>query len=137
MDERGPAARSGAIPVIAAVVERNGRYLVARRPPEKRHGNLWEFPGGKVREGEDILAAARRELAEELGLEVEGVGEERFRVRDPGSSFVILFTEVTVVGEPVALEHTAVAWLPPSGLMDLELAPSDARFVREVLLREG
>ena len=44
-----------------------GKYLVARRPDEKRHGGLWEFPGGKVHDGEDTFGAASRELQEELG----------------------------------------------------------------------
>ncbi|MCI4320054.1 MAG: NUDIX domain-containing protein [Thermoplasmata archaeon] len=50
------------------VVERNGRWLVRRRPPTGLLGGLWEFPGGKPRRGESLTAAARRELREEAGL---------------------------------------------------------------------
>src|SRR4028119_2222610 len=53
--------------VLAAVVQRAGRLLLARRPSGKRHAGLWEFPGGKFLLGETPLDAARRELAEELG----------------------------------------------------------------------
>ena len=64
--------------VVAAVIERasdeGARLLVCRRPAHKRHGGLWEFPGGKVEAGEDLLHAARRELAEELALETETAG---------------------------------------------------------------
>ncbi len=49
------------IRVLASVIERDHRLLVCRRPLHKRHGGLWEFPGGKVREGESDLEAARRE----------------------------------------------------------------------------
>jgi 8-oxo-dGTP diphosphatase len=122
------------VPVIAAVVEREGRYLVARRPPEKRHGGMWEFPGGKVREGEGLLDAVARELGEELGVGVRRLGKERFRARDPGSAFLILFVEVELRGEPRPLEHTALRWAVPAELARLDLAPSDRRFVWEALL---
>jgi 8-oxo-dGTP pyrophosphatase MutT (NUDIX family) len=56
--------------VLAAVIRRQDRYLVCRRPAHKRHGGLWEFPGGKLEPGETLLEAARRELREELGAEV-------------------------------------------------------------------
>jgi 8-oxo-dGTP diphosphatase len=58
------------IRVVAAVIKRNDYYLICKRPKGKRHGGLWEFPGGKVEEGENIETAARRELAEELDLSV-------------------------------------------------------------------
>ena len=56
------------VPVVAAVIRREGRYLLGRRPGHKRHGGLWEFPGGKLHDGEDAEAAAHRELDEELAL---------------------------------------------------------------------
>jgi 8-oxo-dGTP diphosphatase len=119
------------IPVLAAVVRRDGRYLVARRPEEKRHGGLWEFPGGKMDSDESLLGAATRELREELGLSVTGVGAVLFEAMDPGSSFLIRFVEVQVEGEPRALEHSELGWFSPDVLRRLALAPSDARFVRE------
>ncbi|MBI5451587.1 MAG: Nudix family hydrolase [Gammaproteobacteria bacterium] len=58
--------------VVAAVIsDGHGQVLIARRPADKQHGNLWEFPGGKVEAGEASLAALRRELSEELGIEVQ------------------------------------------------------------------
>lgn len=121
------------MPVLAAVVRRTGRYLVGKRPARKRHGGLWEFPGGKVAPGETLLEAARRELREELGLEVTGVGAVLFEAVDPGSPFLIRFVEVRARGKPQAIEHSEVAWLLPDELRGLALAPSDARFAREAL----
>ena len=121
-------AAADAVPVVAAVVRRDGRFLLGRRPADKRHGGLWEFPGGKVLEGESRLAAARRELAEELGLEVVALGEHLHSVRDPGAPYVIEFIEVRARGEPVALEHSSVGWFTVAELGDMPLAPADARF---------
>jgi 8-oxo-dGTP diphosphatase len=118
------------IPVLAAVIRRNDRYLVGRRPPAKRHGGLWEFPGGKVLEGESRHDAAARELDEELGLEVVSLGRLLFAVEDAGSPFVIEFYETDVSGSPRALEHTELGWFTVAELAGMNLAPADARFVR-------
>lgn len=119
-----------AIPVIAAVIRRDGRYLVGRRPAGKRHGGLWEFPGGKVREGEAFLAAADRELEEELGLRALTAGALLHSARDGDSPFVIHFVEVEAEGDPVPVEHSDVGWFTIGELAELQLAPADAGFVR-------
>lgn len=113
---------------MAAVVRRDGRYLLGRRPEEKRHGGLWEFPGGKLDEGEDAAAAARRELAEELSLETVDVGAVLHSVRDPASPFVIHFHPVDVLGEPEALEHEQVGWFTLDEMAGMSLAPADETF---------
>src|SRR4051794_25032594 len=91
-----PERESGKEPVrvVAAVIahgERGGRLLLCRRPAGKRHAGLWEFPGGKMLPGESPLAAIRRELAEELGVEVTAVSEMVLSRPDPGSAFVVEF----------------------------------------------
>jgi mutator protein MutT len=115
--------------VGAAVIVREGRYLVGRRPAHKRHGGLWEFPGGKLSDGECVADAIARELREELGLEVIRVGGVLGRVSDPGSPYVITFVEVDVFGTPTPTEHSEVAWLDPASLREAELAPADRSFV--------
>ena len=117
--------------VLAAVVERDGRLLLARRPSGKRHAGLWEFPGGKFLPGETPLAAARRELSEELGVETVSLGALLHAVPDPGSPFVIEFHAVEIRGEPAALEHDALAWALPGELSLYPLAPSDRAFVKK------
>lgn len=116
------------VPVVAAVIRRNGRYLACRRPPEKRHGGLWEFPGGKVLEGESREDAVRRELDEELELETVELGALLFTAVDRGAAFVIDFVEVRALGSPVLHEHSEVGWFTPSELRGLPLAPADAAF---------
>ncbi len=121
--------------VVACIIERDARLLVCQRPSHKRHGGLWEFPGGKCEPGETDLDAARRELNEELGIEVQEVRSEEFAVHDPGSPFLIAFVRVIVTGEPVCREHTDLMWATPCELMQLPLAPSDCRYVEFVLER--
>lgn len=118
--------------VVAAVLVRDGSYLLGRRPVAKRHGGLWEFPGGKLDPGESTLEAARRELTEELDLEVTGIGRRLLRVADGRTSFVIDFVEVFARGEPVALEHEALGWFEPVVMSGMPLAPADAAFVRRL-----
>jgi mutator protein MutT len=123
------------IRVVAAVVERNGHFLVCQRPAHKRHGGLWEFPGGKLEASETVEGAARRELAEELGVSIRSCGEQLFVIGDPDSPFVIEFHPVEIQGEPVCLEHTALAWVTVPAMLSLNLAPSDrcfARFLQEM-----
>ena len=127
----------GTIRVVAAVVARGDRLLVCRRPPHKRHGGLWEFPGGKLDAGESDADAVRRELREELGVEARAVGEAQVAIGDPGSPFVIAFVPATIAGEPVCHEHTALAWGTPAELAAMALAPSDRRYVAWVLDGEG
>lgn len=139
---------SGA-PVVAAVIERAGRYLLGRRPAHKRHGGLWEFPGGKLDADEDAAEAATRELAEELELTVITVDAALHSVPDapaagnaPGSAhgagssvgepaapFVIHFHPVSVRGAPRALEHDEIGWFSLAELREMPLAPADRRFV--------
>lgn len=115
--------------VLAAVIRRGDRYLVCQRPAHKRHGGLWEFPGGKLEPGETDEEAAHRELREELGVEVVGVGSTLHVVPDADSPFLIAFVPVQIAGEPACLEHSALAWGGAEGLQRLALAPSDRKFV--------
>ena len=117
------------IRVLAAVVRHGDRFLVCRRPEHKRHGGLWEFPGGKLEPDESLLDAARREMREELGVDVQGLGEPLLAVADAGSPFVIEFVPLSIAGEAQCLEHSELAWLTVRELEGLALAPSDRRFV--------
>ena len=122
--------------VLAAVIQENGRLLVCRRPMHKRHGGLWEFPGGKLESGESDLDAARRELREELDVEVTAIGKELLAVHDAGFPFLIAFIEVHITGTPECREHTELRWCSPSELSTLELAPSDRQFVDRAIPNE-
>jgi mutator protein MutT len=120
--------------VLAAVIRREGSVLVCQRPSHKRHGGMWEFPGGKVEEEETDAEALERELDEELGVRLTELSPAIFSAVDPGSEFVIEFVEVEIDGVPECREHVALEWATPNTLRGMHLAPSDRRFVDEVLL---
>lgn len=114
--------------MVAAVIQRDGKLLVCQRPAHKRHGMLWEFPGGKLEQNESLLQAAQRELFEELSLHVTAAGALLFTIKDEASGFDINFLEVDTDGSPHLHEHVAMQWCSPADLLKLNLAPSDKSF---------
>jgi len=102
------------IHVAAAAIWRNsGELLIAKRPDDKHQGGLWEFPGGKVEPGEDVLSALSRELEEELGIEVTHA-EKLIQVpyHYPDKSVLLDVYSVTAFsGEPWGKEGQPVRWV--------------------------
>lgn len=121
---------SATVRVLAAVIVRDGRYLLGLRPEGKRHAGQWEFPGGKVEAGESDHDALARELREELGVTLVALGAERFVQRDGESVFEITFVDAIIDGEPQAMEHERIAWIAVSELALYSLAPSDHAFAQ-------
>ena len=103
------------IVVVAAIIrDRENRLCLSRRPEHKHQGGLWEFPGGKVEEGEPLEQALARELDEELGM--KAVRSQPFmtvRHRYPDLRVTLHFREVTAyTGEPHGREGQPVEWVP-------------------------
>ncbi len=98
---------------------------------------MWEFPGGKIDEGESDFDAASREIREELGASVISVSPPRFTVADPGSHFVIEFMPVEIDGSPRCIEHSEIRWVQLPDMLHLDLAPSDRRFVEHLLTSDA
>lgn len=119
--------------VAAALVGPNGRVLLQQRAPGRSMAGLWEFPGGKVEEGETPEAALVRELAEELGVVVDPAALEAacFASAPLGERHMILLLYVcrAWVGEPRALDATALKWARFSEMRDLPMPPADAPLV--------
>lgn len=113
--------------VTAAVIERNGLVLIARRKKGKKLGEKWEFPGGKLEPGESPRDCLRRELTEELGIDAD-VGDFLCSVvyRNPEFSFELLVFRVPAFrGEPQLREHDEVRWVRREEVADYDLADSD------------
>lgn len=90
---------------------------------------MWEFPGGKLEPGEKPEATARRELAEELELDVTNFGALLHTVQDEDSPFIIEFYPAEVTGDPVPREHTELAWLSSDKIAAIALVPADRNFL--------
>ena len=122
-----------AIEVVAAVIERDGKLLITRRPEGSRLSGLWEFPGGKPKPGETFEQALRREIDEELGAEVS-VGEriETIEWQYPDKRVRLVFFRCDVRGEPRPLEGQEMAWVTPADLARYEFPPADAALIQRL-----
>jgi mutator protein MutT len=119
------------IVVAAAVVERDGRYLVTRRQPGIHLAGQWEFPGGKCEQGEDLAGCAARELREELAVLVEVGDEILVTCHDYADRRVELhFLRCELRGVPQPLQGQQVRWVPRDELRLLQFPPADAELIR-------
>ncbi len=125
------------VPVVCAIIVRGGRIMLAQRPPDKKLGGLWEFPGGKVEPGESAEAALHRELQEELGctVRITQTLTPFVHAYDWGSIELIPFVcELTAESpEPHPHEHTALAWVERAELLSYELAPADVPLLKGLM----
>ena len=119
--------------VVAAVIREGERYLLCQRPLAKRHGGLWEFPGGKMHEGETVFEAVRRELLEELGVETIRVGDQLAAHRDADSPYVIEFYPAEIAGVVTCREHELLQWMTTTEVLAAPLAPSDRKFAARAI----
>ena len=115
------------IHVVGAVITRDGLVMCAQRGHEGNLPGLWEFPGGKIEQGESKRAALVREIAEELGCTVE-VGDEVTTTTHQyefGEVTLTTFYCSLVSGTPTLTEHAAITWLRPDELHTIAWAPAD------------
>lgn len=123
--------------VVAAVIERDGEFLVSLRHPKGTRPSQWEFPGGKVERGESEGAALVREIREELGVRAE-VGPLVRRVSHPYSDtdVEIAFYRTSIVeGDPRPLSMAELRWVARAQLTSLDFLEADKPFVAD--LAEG
>lgn len=117
--------------VAAAICDSAGRLLLQKSAPHKRHGGLWEFPGGKVETGEFPRVALVREISEELDLTLEegtmtavGFADDGGETGKPGL-VLLLYSCPDWSGEPAALDGQEWGWFTPAEAAQLPLAPMD------------
>jgi 8-oxo-dGTP diphosphatase len=126
-----------ALPIIlvsaVALVDTDGRVLLARRPPGKSMAGLWEFPGGKVEPGETPEAALIRELKEELGIDTKESCLAPFTFASHAYETFHLLMPLYVcrrwTGTVTAREGQELAWARPARLGDYEMPPADKPLV--------
>ena len=112
--------------VVAAIVESEGRYLVTRRQAGVHMAGLWEFPGGKVDATETDEQALRREMAEELGVDV-GVEDLCLSTSHeyPDRTVTLYFYRCSLAGAPMPLLGQEMRWATREDLRGLEFPPAD------------
>ena len=119
--------------VAVALVDADGRVLLAQRPPGKAMAGLWEFPGGKVHEGEAPEAALIRELKEELGIDVAEVCLAPFTFASHRYERFHLLMPLYVCrrwnGTVTPREGQTLAWVRPLKLGDYPMPPADKPLV--------
>ena len=115
--------------VAAALVDADGRVLIAQRPAGKQLAGLWEFPGGKVEPGETPEAALIRELEEELGIVVKQACLAPFVFASHTYESFHLLMPLYLIrrweGEPEAREHAALKWVRPNDMGQYPMPPAD------------
>jgi 8-oxo-dGTP diphosphatase len=120
--------------VTAAILEKDGRILIARRGPGGALAGKWEFPGGKLEEGETPEQCLQRELREELGIESE-VGEvvasSVFHYAH-GSIDLVAYRVHHVSGAFVPSVHDAIEWVAAVDLSNYDFAPADVPIVQRL-----
>jgi 8-oxo-dGTP diphosphatase len=124
--------------VVAALIRRENRFLICRRPAHKARGLLWEFVGGKVEPGETKQAALVRECREELGITLR-VGETFMEVVHEYQDITVhltLFHAAIAEGVPKLLEHRDLRWITVSEIPLYEFCPADEEIL-DVLKRTG
>jgi mutator protein MutT len=118
--------------VTAALIEKDGRILLARRRASKHLGSKWEFPGGKIDPGESPAACLKRELAEELSIEAaigEFIAVTRFRQGEIELE-IRLYRVEHVAGEFILHEHEEIRWVAPEEVESFDLVDSDRTLYR-------
>ena len=118
------------IVVTAAVIEREGRYLVTRRQQGVHLEGYWEFPGGKCDRRERLVDCLARELREELGVGAR-IGSEVFTTTHayPERLVELHFFRCELLGPPSPQIAQEMRWVPPSELATLPFPPADAELI--------
>jgi len=121
---------------VAVLIRSDGAALLAQRPETKVYSGYWEFPGGKIEPGEPVAEALRREIREELGIEIERAYPWITRVFVyPHAKVRLHFYRVYAWrGEPRAVEHQAIAWQRPDAIELDPLLPANGPVIRSLML---
>jgi 8-oxo-dGTP diphosphatase len=125
------------IDVTAAILIANDRVLIARRRPGVSQGGMWEFPGGKIRPGETPEQCLKREIKEELGIDIDVgdlFGESVYAYADQTIRLLAYRARIQA-GEPSLNDHGEIAWAAIHELIRYPFAPADMPFAK--MLQQG
>jgi 8-oxo-dGTP diphosphatase len=120
------------IEVTAAIIHNEGKILICQRPRGKRCEMLWEFPGGKIEDGETSEECLIRECREELGITIvpeKMIQEVKYDYPDVSVNIRFYMCKF-VDGEPTCLEHNDIQWLTLEEILNLPLCPADKKMLK-------
>ena len=115
------------IDVVAGVIKKDGKFLIARRSKEKHLGGYWEYAGGKIEEGESDQLTLQRELNEEFGISIEVkqyLTTSFFRYEKINVNLKAYLVE-HLTGDFILRDHDAISWVSPNEFQNYEFAPAD------------
>ncbi len=129
---------------VAIIINTNNEILISRRSADQHQGNKWEFPGGKVEEGESVETALNREIKEELGIEILASEhftdiDHEYKAVDPKQSKTVKLMVYEVkywLGEPHGMEGQPIKWVKRSDLESFEF-PNANKAIIKLLLRKS
>ena len=120
------------IDVVAAVIKKNNKYLIAQRNKNKYFAFFWEFPGGKVDNKETFEKALKREIDEELSISIkikEKIASEKFK--DSKIDVEVHYFLCEALNENIILtEHEDMNWVFKNDLLKYKLAPGDSKIIK-------
>ncbi|MBU7006740.1 8-oxo-dGTP diphosphatase MutT [Phosphitispora fastidiosa] len=121
--------------VTAAIIENNGKFLIAQRKKGSHQGMKWEFPGGKVEQGEDPEACLIREIKEELDINVEvgDIFKVVSHIYEDRQVILLCYLCSLKGGQPSCIDCQDWKWADPEEMMGYEFAPADIPVVRKLL----
>lgn len=120
--------------VVAAVIERDGSFLVARRQAGVHLEGYWEFPGGKCREEETQMESLRREIREELGADIKAADKLLMTAHEYDDRIVELhFYRCALLGVPRPMLGQELRWVSRTKLMNLHFPPADAELIARLM----
>ena len=125
------APRTRKLVVAALIANDRAEVLLTQRRPDQALPLFWEFPGGKIEPGEAPEAALRREIAEELGVEIEvgRIWDVMFHAYPEYDVYMLVYRCRIVAGTPRPVEVADLAWVAPAGLERYQVLPADAPLV--------
>lgn len=120
--------------VTAAIIMNNGKVLIAQRAENQDLAGKWEFPGGKVESGETPEECLKREINEELGINIkvsDFYGETTYQY-DTGAIKLMAYKAQWIDGEYKLSVHSQIKWVKPHELENYDFAPADIYFVKKL-----
>lgn len=123
------------IRVVCGIIYNNDKVFICRRKPEKSLGGYWEFPGGKIENGESLKESLIRELNEELRMDVEEVKYFGYNTHNYNDLSIELIAYTCKLKEwnGYMSDHDQYQWLSPSDMSNLYLAPADKPLLEKLI----